>query len=180
VLDPQHLWPVDHHLRADPLGLCLDRTHVAVDAEGLLRDADHARRLIGEGATVQARQILLDVDQLYRGAAFEEELDQAWASGLREEVRAVWLRSLRDLADLSRRCGDLRQAVTILTRLLGEDPYDEDAHHALVRILVRSGRHGEARRALDRWSEAMLDIGAPLPDLSVLGLPAPPAPTGPP
>ncbi|HST80245.1 MAG TPA: BTAD domain-containing putative transcriptional regulator [Kineosporiaceae bacterium] len=178
VLDPQHLWPVDHHLRADPLGLWLDRTHVAVDAEGLLRDAGHARQLIGEDQPAQARQILLEVDQLYRGTAFEEEPEEPWACGLREEVRAVWLRSLRDLADLSRRAGDLRQAVTILTRLLGEDPYDEDAHHALVRMLVRAGRHGEARRALDRWSEAMLDLGAPLPDPCVLGLPARPAPSG--
>jgi DNA-binding SARP family transcriptional activator/tetratricopeptide (TPR) repeat protein len=172
VLDPQHLWPVDHYLRADPLGLSLDLTHVTVDAEGLLRDAGHARRLIGEAETAQARQILLDVDQLYRGTAFEEDPAEEWAWGLREDVRAVWLRSLRDLADLCRAGGDLRQAATVLIRLLGEDPYDEDAHHSLVRIMVRSGRHGEARRALDRWAEAMREIGAPLPDPSVLGLPS--------
>ena len=178
VLDPQHLWPVDHYLRADPFGLSLDLAHIAVDAEGLLRDAGHARRLIGEGAKARARQILLDVDQLYRGPAFEEEPAEDWAGGLREEVRAVWVRSLRDLADLSRASGDLRQAATILIRLLGEDPYDEDAHHSLVRIMVRSGRHGEARRAFDRWCEAMREIGAPLPDSCVLGLPARPAGAG--
>lgn len=169
VLDPQHLWPVDHYLRADPIGLSLDREHIAVDAEGLLRDAAHATRLIREGHESQARQVLTDVDQLYRGTAFEEEPSEDWASGLREEVRAIWLRSLRQLADLSRAAGDLRQAATLLVRLLSEDPYDEDAHHLLVRVMVRSRRHGEARRAFDRWEAAMRDIGAPLPDPGVLG-----------
>jgi DNA-binding SARP family transcriptional activator/tetratricopeptide (TPR) repeat protein len=178
VLDPQHLWPVDHYLRADPFGLSLDLAHISVDAEGLLQDAGHARRLVSDGATTQARQILLDVAQLYRGTAFEEEPTEAWASGLREEVRAVWLRSLRDLADLSRTSGDLRQAATFLIQLLGEDRYDEDAHHSLVRIMVRSGRHGEARRAFDRWSEAMLEIDAPPPDPCVLGRPVRPSVAG--
>jgi DNA-binding SARP family transcriptional activator/tetratricopeptide (TPR) repeat protein len=170
VLDPQHLWSADHYLRADSAGLGLDPTHLAVDAEGLLRDAAHARELIRRGETARARKILVAVDQQYRGAAFEEEPFEAWACRLREEVRAVWLRCLRELADLHR-TGDPRQAVTLLVRLLGEDPYDEDTHHRLVRLLVRSGRHGEARRAFTGWVQAMRRLGAPEPDPGVLGLP---------
>jgi DNA-binding SARP family transcriptional activator len=95
---------------------------------------------------------------------------------LREEARAVWLRALRSLADLSRGAGELDQAVASLVRLLAADPYDEPAHRALVAVLVRGGRHGEARRAFDRWAEAMRSIDAPAPHPDVL---RPPAVAGP-
>jgi DNA-binding SARP family transcriptional activator len=56
----------------------------------------------------------------------------------------------------------------LLVRLLAADPYDEQAHRALVASLVRSGRHGEARRAFRRWTAAMRSIDAPVPDPAVL------------
>jgi DNA-binding SARP family transcriptional activator len=169
VLDPQHLWSVDHYLRADLLGLSVDLTHMTVDAENLLRDATFGRQLITEGRPESARTVLTEVDRQYRGPVFEEELSEDWACDLREEVRSVWLRTLRELADLSRAAGDWRQTATVLTRLLAADPYDEDAHHLLVRMMVRSRRHGEARRAFGRWVAAMREIGAPPPDPCVLG-----------
>ena len=169
VLDPQHLWSVDHYLRADLLGLSMDLTHVAVDAENLLSDAAFGRQLITDGQPESARTVLAEVDRQYRGPVFEEELSDGWATDLREEVRSVWLRTLRELADLSRAAGDWRQTATVLTRLLTADPYDEDAHHLLVRMMVRSRRHGEARRAFGRWVAAMREIGAPPPDPCVLG-----------
>jgi DNA-binding SARP family transcriptional activator len=52
--------------------------------------------------------------------------------------------------------------------MLVADSYDEPAHRALVEVLVRAGRHGEARRAFDRWVGAMRSIDAPLPDPGVL------------
>ena len=80
----------------------------------------------------------------------------------------MWLRALRDLARLYRRDGDADRAATALVRLLDADPYDEWAHRALVGTLVGAGRHGEARRAFDRWVGAMRAIDAPTPDLAVL------------
>ena len=105
---------------------------------------------------------------MYRGDAFDEEPYEEWADALREEVRAAWLSSLREHAELSRRAGELDHAVANLVRLLAADPYDESAYGLLVAVLVGAGRHGEARRAFDRWTQAMRSIDAPEPDERVL------------
>jgi DNA-binding SARP family transcriptional activator len=168
VLDPSRLWPAEHHVRADLAGVWLDTDHVAVDVEELIRDAAHAAALARRGEPEHARDVLAEVDRLYRGDAFSDEPYEEWADGLREEARAVWLRALRDLAESSRTAGDPDQAVACLVRLLGVDAYDESAHRALVEVLVLAGRHGEARRAFDRWARAMRSIDAPPPAAHVL------------
>jgi DNA-binding SARP family transcriptional activator len=168
ALDPARLWPTDHHIRADVAGISLDIEHVGIDVEDLMRDAQHASELARSGQTERAREILAEVDTAYTGDAYSDEPYEDWAQGLREEARAVWLRALRSLADLSRRAGDFDQAVTSLVRLLAADAYDEPAHRSLVAVLVLAGRHGEARRAFDRWTQAMRSIDAPVPDPGVL------------
>jgi DNA-binding SARP family transcriptional activator/ATP/maltotriose-dependent transcriptional regulator MalT len=168
VLDPSRQWPADHHVTADGAGIALDPGHVAVDAEELLRGVDLAARLDRSGERDQAREVLAGVDAGYLGDAFDDEPYQDWAQALREEVRAAWLRGLRRLAALSAEAGDRDRAVASLVRLVGADPFDESAHRSLVTVLVRAGRHGEARRAFDRWVRAMRAIEAPEPDPGVL------------
>ena len=71
---------------------------------------------------------------------------------------------MRRLVNLSYRVGRGPEALALLTRLLAIDPYDETIHRRLVTGLLQAGRHGEARRAFDRWCRAMNDIDAPPPD----------------
>ncbi|MEU8183678.1 BTAD domain-containing putative transcriptional regulator [Micromonospora sp. NPDC049044] len=168
VLDPPRRWPVDRYVRADLTGVRLDLTRVVVDAENLLADVPRAEQLAREGDPAQARAVLADVDAAYRGDAFTDEPYEDWADGLREQARSVWLRALRKLARQYRRDGDSDRAATTLVRLLDADPYDEWAHRALVGTLVGAGRHGEARRAFDRWVGAMRAIDAPPPHPDVL------------
>ncbi|CCH18702.1 BTAD domain-containing putative transcriptional regulator [Micromonospora lupini] len=168
VLDPSRLWPADRYVRADLTGVRLDLTRVSVDAETLLADAPRAERLARDGDPGRAREMLAEVDATYRGDAFADEPYEDWADGLREQARAVWLRALRDLARLYRRDGAADRAATTLVRLLDADPYDEWAHRTLVEALVGAGRHGEARRAFDRWAGAMRAIDAPPPEPAVL------------
>jgi DNA-binding SARP family transcriptional activator/tetratricopeptide (TPR) repeat protein len=168
VLDPDRAWPADHYIAADLAGLSMDLTHVSVDVEHLLDDASHATSLLRSGDRERAHEILTEVDARYRGDAFEDEPYEEWADGLREEARAAWLRSLRHLAELRADAGEHQDATSLLVRMLVADPYDEPAHRALVDVLVRAGRHGEARRAFDRWAGAMRSIAAPLPNPGVL------------
>ncbi|MGE5828242.1 MAG: BTAD domain-containing putative transcriptional regulator [Micromonosporaceae bacterium] len=65
---------------------------------------------------------------------------------------------------MARRRGDADTAIAGLLAILERDPYDEDAHRALVATLVGAGRHGEARRAHARYCEAMRTIGVAPPD----------------
>lgn len=168
VLDPNRVWPPDHYVRSDLAGISLDLRHVWVDAEILLRDAAHAVELARDGRDRRAREVLAAVDAMYRGDAFDDEPYEQWADGLREEVRTAWLRVLRELVAIGRAAGDPGQAVATLGRLLAADPFDESAHRDLVELLVDQGRHGEARRAYDRWVDAMREIDAPVPASAVL------------
>jgi DNA-binding SARP family transcriptional activator len=163
VLDPARSWPPDRYLVADQSGVRLNREAAVVDAELLVQDATYAAELLEGSDPGPAREVLDHLDSCRRGEAFEDECDE-WADELREEVRAAWARSMRRLANLRLRAGQGPDALGIFTRLLAVDPYDEAIHRRLVGCLVRAGRHGEARRAFDRWCRAMIEIDAPLPD----------------
>jgi DNA-binding SARP family transcriptional activator len=80
----------------------------------------------------------------------------------------VWMGVLRTDAALAQQVGEFDHAVTSLVRLLAEDPSDDSAHRLVVELLVKAGRHGEARRAFDRWTGAMALIDAPKPNKSFL------------
>ena len=105
----------------------------------------------------------------YLGDPFDDEPYADWTAALREQARAAYLRATRTLARLARHDGDTDRVVGHLLAILERDPYDEEAHRAMVGTLVAAGRHGEGRRAHARYREAMCTIGAPAPDESLLG-----------
>lgn len=168
VLDPGKVWPTDHYVAADARGVWLDLRRVSVDADDLIADAEEGTSLFAAGRLAEAREVLGAVDARYRGHAFEDEPYEAWTTDLREEARTAWLRSVRHLATIARREGRDSDAAALLDRLLRVDPFDERVHSGLVRTLVRMGRHGEARRAFERWAAAMGEVDAPAPDPQVL------------
>ncbi|MGW4465132.1 BTAD domain-containing putative transcriptional regulator [Micromonospora sp. NPDC004704] len=168
VLDPDRAHPADHFLVADQASVALDVTRLRVDVEEFFAHVVHGRRLLDRGAAAEARTVLATAEREYRADVFEDEPYADWSAPLREEVRAAYLNMLRMLARASRAAGDPETAVACLLRLLEKDPYDEPAHRALVRTLVAGGRHGEARRALHRYAEAMRAIGVRPPDESIL------------
>ncbi len=169
VLDPGKAWPPDRYVASDSRGLWLDLRRVGIDAVELLADAEHGADLLAGEELETASEVLAGVDARFKGEPFEDDpfegwVAEDWAVALREETRAAWLRSLRHLATVATKQGRSNDASAILVRLLAVDPYDERVHRGLVRTLVRAGRHGEARRAFDRWTEAMTTVDAPPPD----------------
>lgn len=164
VLDPVKKWPADRYVVSDTRGVWLDLRRVAIDADDLLADAEQGAVMMATGEVATGAELLNAVDVKYGGAAFADEDEADWADVIREETRVAWLRSLRHLATLATQQGRSNDASAILTRLLNVDPYDDRVHRGLVRNLVRAGRHGEARRAFERWSAAMREVDAPAPD----------------
>jgi DNA-binding SARP family transcriptional activator len=177
VLDPARARAADHYLVADQASIALDVTRVNVDVEDFLSYVAKAGRLVDAGRPAEARDLLVTIDRHHGADAFDDEPYAPWSGPLREETRAAYLSMLRMLA---RVCGanSADAAVGYLLRLLERDPYDEAAHRNLVRCLVRAGRHGEARRAFDRYGEAMRAIGVRPPDQSLLAPHAPARPAG--
>jgi DNA-binding SARP family transcriptional activator len=176
VLDPTKTRAADHYLVADQASIALDVTRVRVDVEDFLSYVARAARLLDAGDRAEARELLVTIDRHHAADAFDDEPYASWSGSLREQTRTAYLSMLRMLAQVCGPASSADAAAGYLLRLLERDPYDEPAHRSLVHRLVRAGRHGEARRAFDRYGQAMREIGVRPPDRSLL---APPA-SGPP
>jgi DNA-binding SARP family transcriptional activator len=171
VLDPNRAGPPDRYVDARSGSVRLVRSPLRIDVEDFLADATLAVRLVARADRsgrrdrdlAEARDLLATAVAVYHGHAFEDEPYADWAVPLREEARAVHLRALRTLAELSCAAADPEQAIGCLHAILADDPYDELAHRLLIETLARAGRHGESRRASDRHRAARESIGIPKP-----------------
>ena len=100
-----------------------------------------------------------EAESLYAGDFLEEDAYEDWAVALREEARAVYICTVRELADRALADGEFEGAARYLRRILERDPYDEDAHLKLVTGLQSAGQHGEARRAYQTYVGRLESIG---------------------
>lgn len=159
VLDPHRAADADHFLVAEAGSVFVDVTRVTVDVEGFLADAEHGLRLRERGEAAAARRVLEPAERAYTGDFLEDDPYGEVAVPTRELARATYLQVARVLVELSRQDGDLDASVRHLHRILGMDPYDEQSHRDLIGILEISGSYGEARRAQERYTEAMRELG---------------------
>lgn len=165
VLDPANRFEPDHFVTGNRQTISLRAANVAVDVEEFLTDAEAGLALRADGNDREANDLLAAAEERYAGD-FLEELYDDWAFALRENARSLYVRVARTLADDAAAAGDHDAASRYLLRVLERDVYDERAHLALVPTLVRSGRHGEARRAYRAYCARMDEIGveaAPYP-----------------
>lgn len=164
VLQPEHA--SGEPLATDGNVVWLDRSQVHVDVEEFLDHAEaalEAHRLGRDDATAQLAMAVA----AYTGDFLEDDPYPEWASPLAEDVRATHIAMLRALVARLRTAGDVDGVVRYTLRLLGQDPYDEEAHLDLVGTMLDAGRLGEARRHYDIYARRMKDIGVvprPLPD----------------
>ena len=135
----------------------LDRIHVNVDVEEFLADAS-AALAAHRGGQQEATERLMAAVAAYTGDFLEDDAHEDWATPLAEEVRATHIAMLRALAARLRETGDIDEAIRYLLRLLGQDPFDEQAHLDLVNMQLDAGHLGEARRHYDIYVKRMKEI----------------------
>lgn len=150
------------HASAGPLAsdggmVWLDRAHVSVDVEEFLAGAT-AALVAHRGGQPDATERLMAAVASYTGEFLEDDAHQDWATPLAEEVRATHIALLRVLAVRLRQAGDFDEAIPYLLRLLGQDPFDEQAHLDLVDIQLDAGHLGEARRHYEIYVKRMREI----------------------
>jgi DNA-binding SARP family transcriptional activator len=162
VLDPGKRHPPDHFIVGDKDAVRLDLDHVPVDVEQFLAAAATglASRNRADERAVMAE--LTAAADLYAGDFLEEDQYDDWAAPLRDEARTTYVSVLRALAGLAEETGTVDEAARARLRILDVDPWNEEAHLGLVRVMERAGRHGEARRYFESYRSRMGEIGVPV------------------
>jgi DNA-binding SARP family transcriptional activator/tetratricopeptide (TPR) repeat protein len=133
---------------------------VWTDAEEFERIADAAVRTGDHGSLTTAIE-------LYAGDLLPDDRYEDWAAAPRERLRTRFLEVLR-------RAGAWE-------RLVQQEPYDEEAHRALIRAWLERGNHHAAMRQFTRLQDLLRELGVrPSPEtlalLSDIKAAAPPAP----
>jgi DNA-binding SARP family transcriptional activator len=157
VLDPEKRFDANRFVvtEDDAVGL----QNVTVDVEAFLDEAETGLLLRGAGRIADAADRLEYAEALYAGEFLEEDRYEEWAVPLREEARNAYVRVARSLADDAASAGDDGAAAAYLLRIIEREPYDEQAHLALIRVLATDRRHGDARRAYRAYVDRLAEIG---------------------
>ncbi|WP_134739279.1 BTAD domain-containing putative transcriptional regulator [Nocardioides sp. 503] len=172
VLDPDKRLPSDHYLAADRQSVRLDVGAVEIDAVTFQDTARAALRAIRTGERAGGGQGAVEelerAAAMYTGHFLEDDPYADWSVEAREELLALALDVRRQLAAELASRGEHQRAVPWLVGLVADDPYDEPAHHALVRSLHLTRRHGEARRCYRTYVTRMEEIDAAPAELAEL------------
>ena len=168
-LDPAHRFGRDGLVGADRDTLWLVTSELEVDLESFLDAASSALRSFEEfrrsGDLSTDVNGLIDELQLaigrYVGPAFADEpYEAAWAA-TREEARAVCVAACRAVVTLASERAMTTVAAEALRALLDADPYDEQAHVALIELHRAAGSHGLAELAQARYEALMAELATP-------------------
>ncbi|HEU5315316.1 MAG TPA: AAA family ATPase [Chloroflexota bacterium] len=135
------------HVEGDSLVLRPPGT-LWIDAEAFRRAAAAARR----NAQAHAYEEGL---RHYTGALLPEDRFEDWAAGPREELQALYLTLLLELAALHEAQAEPTAAVEALRRVVATDASHEQAHAALMRLYAQTGHRHQALRQDQHLREAL-------------------------
>ncbi len=145
-------------LRTDGTSVWLDANLVSIDVAEFRRTAVSAVEAHRAGRT-DAVALMYRAVGLYAGDFLEDDPYADWAQHTVEELRALHQAVLRALIHHCQTSGDVDEVVRHTLRLFEDDPYDEQAHLNLIKVLITAGRIGEARRRHEIYRRAMAEIG---------------------
>nr|WP_249420568.1 AAA family ATPase [Rhabdothermincola salaria] len=129
-------------------------THARIDVDAARLDTQRAEVALRDGMASRAVDLAAGAAEALVGG-FLPGVDLVWADERRREIEEMCRRASRLHARAQVEAGSPLEALTPLRQLLATDPYDEDAFILLLRALVGSGDHYEARKAHDAHVEAL-------------------------
>ncbi len=148
------------------------RTHLHLNPDSLKTDVAEfetalaaAARSRGESA---AHHLSAAVAQ-YAGPLLPGYYD-SWVLSERERLAEAHVRALQQLSVLREEAGDADQALDYARRAVSADPLREEAHAAVIRLLMQSGQSGAARRQFDELSRVFREHYDSQPDPKIKAL----------
>ncbi len=127
-------------------------------------------------ARERAISLLEGAMRMYHGDFLASETGETgdtageWVATYRAGLRQRWLDALALLAALYVSAGEHARAVTVYRRLIEADPYQEQAHRALMLLLARLGERAQALRHFESLTRLLRDELAtePAPETAAL------------
>jgi DNA-binding SARP family transcriptional activator len=135
--------------------------------ESVWVDAHEFERLCQGQSTAADLQTAID---LYRGDLLSDDPYSDWLSPHRERLRRLYRENCLALSDVYGQEQEYSRALSLLSRLLNNDPADETAHRARMRLLALSGRRHEALRQYQACVDTLaaeLDV-SPAPETTAM------------
>ena len=150
-----------------PPGYALRVDATAVDAWRFEAALTRAGELLARGAPERAQQVLEEVVGLWRGPAYAEFADLAWAQGEAARLEQLRLLAVERRAEVQLALGRAGAVVADLQAHVAAFPLREDGRRLLALALYRAGRQADAlaelRRArADLQTEVGVDLGPQL------------------
>lgn len=158
VLDPDKRFDADHFLQADGESIRCNSAVINSDLRRFLALAQTALREQRTSPGPAVTELLSVTESAYTGDVLESDPYADWFVSARESARSVYLSVAQTLAMVRSQDGAPDDAIRLWLRVLEHEPYDESAHLALVSTLVAVGRHGDARRRYQHYSERMHEL----------------------
>ncbi|MFE7571023.1 BTAD domain-containing putative transcriptional regulator [Streptomyces sp. NPDC057539] len=125
----------------------------ALRAEPDAVDAWRFERTVSAAATLPPEDALARLEEAlgwWRGPAYAEFADAAWARAERSRLTELRLRAVEQRAEARLSLGRVAEAVPDLDAHVAEHPWREDAWRLLALALYRAGRQGDALAVLRR------------------------------
>ncbi len=106
--------------------------------------------------SMQTRERLMrEAAAMYGGDFWPEERQIEWVNTRRQALKRDWQTLMLELADLYMLHGSTSNAISMLDRLLANEPANESAVQRLIVVLAKLNRRGEALRAYHRLSDIL-------------------------
>lgn len=124
-----------------------DAVPCRVDAEDMEQHLHYGERTRDPEERLER---LLAAAELYRGEFLPGAGRADWVQSRREHFREAYLQAVRTAAELLRDRARIGELTDLLRKAVALEPYEEDLHAVLIRVLAQSGCHAEAREHYER------------------------------
>ncbi|NMC01269.1 MAG: hypothetical protein GYA30_02730, partial [Chloroflexi bacterium] len=146
--------------------LLTDRSCVQLNPQaGIWVDAVAFRERTTACEAAPSAEALREVLTLYRGPFLQgfnlgDSLDfESWALRTREQLERQWLRLLYLLGAAQEMATNYAEAADTYRTILDTQPWDEQAHQCVMRVLDANGQHGAALAQYADCRRALGDLG---------------------
>ncbi len=165
----------DLPLKIERQSLQLDTQHAQVD----VAQFEQAVRRSRTPETPELRQAALEEALTLYSGPLTPRLDDSWATAARFRLESALCYVCLQLAPLYEEQGRFDDGILVARRAIAVDELREEAHRALIRILLRQGDHAAAHRHYEGLSELLREKARSAPSPQTRALLLTPAPLHP-